>query len=127
MQRANCSRFPSDRRGARRESPPPRHPTATGHPQKENRWFAVTLSAGEECRAKSESFRFQIAPRASLFRRSDNDAAKLDVALFAALQVNWTGQPFTTVQRASRDSGNFFLINHGLSVLHYLHAYPNER
>src|SRR4029077_4139335 len=127
MQRANCSRFPSDRRGLRRELPPPRHPTAAGPPQKENRWFAVTLSAGEECRVKSESFRFLIAPRASLFRWSDDNAAKLDVGSFAALQIYRAGQAFAAVQRATGDSRNLLVINYCLAVLHHRHASPNQR
>src|SRR5258708_26754026 len=127
MQRANCSRFPSDRRGVRRESPPPRDPTAAGPSQKENRWFAVTLSAGEGCRVKSESFGFQIALWASLFLWSDDNAAKLDLAFFAALQIYRAGQAFVAVQRTAGDSRNFLLINYRLAVLHHRHASPNQR
>ena len=58
-------------------------------------------------------------PNSRLFLcRSDHDASIGDAAFFAALQIDGAGQFLITVERTTRDAGNFLLVDDGLAVLH---------
>ena len=54
--------------------------------------------------------------RAPLWSRRDHNVAKGDVALFAALQIDRSGQGFVAVQRATGDAGNLPIVDDRVAV-----------
>ena len=59
--------------------------------------------------------------------RRDNDVAKGNMTLLAALQVDRPGHRFMAVECAACDAGNLLIVNDGCAVLDDGHFAPDER
>src|SRR5205823_12257098 len=62
-----------------------------------------------------------------LFCGRKHDAAKGHAPFLTTLQIDWSGQFFVAVQRASGDTRDFFVVDDGLPILHYSDVSPHQR
>src|SRR5437870_3734972 len=92
-----------------------------------NRWSAATPSAGEECRARSESLVAPCVLILLLLRRRDDDAAIGYEPFFTSLKIDGARQFFVAVQGTTRNAWDLLFIDDGLAVLDDGDPSPDQR